>query len=242
MATCDLCKTTAAAKHLHPRLAVPEYRAMTGFWPWVELTVCEACLEAHDRDFLERLRLLAPDVLENDEPIVGEVCLVCGRTEPKTPWVEASKWVDAEGNPTRRSVFRLCPAHAKEVYVDGVIVSSNLVDEAAMGQVLAELPTVGADMLARIEGWRPNDTTGPAGASDFTTDRTAAEATRAAFDFWAAATPGLKAKAAWLGPIRKDYRMRYRLDLVRDHAAGRREMLSIVRTGRDQFATYRTTA
>jgi hypothetical protein len=43
-----------------------------------------------------------------------------------------------------------------------------------------------------------------------------------------------------MGPVRKDYRMRYRLDLVRDTAAGRRETMTVIRTALDRFTTYRT--
>jgi hypothetical protein len=246
MANCDLCGKPLAAKTAR-RLAIPEYRAMIGFWPWVEIAVCPDCLEVHDRDFLERLRLLAPDVLENDEPVVGEVCLACGSVEPASPaggpegsWAAASKWVDAAGKPTRRAAFRLCPKHAGQVYIDGILVGSNLVNAAAFGEVLGELPTVGADLLARVEGWRPGTGTGQAGAEDFAADRPTDGALAAALAFWEASPPGLRAKAAHLGPVRKDYRLRYRLDLVRDDAAGRRETFTVVRTAPDRFATYRT--
>jgi len=213
---------------------------MIGFWPWVEITVCSECAKAHDRDFLERLRLLAPDVFENDEPVVGEVCLACGTVEPGGPWTEASKWVDADGKPARRATFRLCPRHRGQVYIEGIVVGSNLGDAAAVREVLGELPTVGSDLLGRIEGWRPTDGNGPAGAEDFVADRTSDEAVEAALGFWQASPPELQAKAAWLGPVRKDYRMRYRLDLVRDGADGRRETFTVVRTSGDWFTTYRT--
>lgn len=239
MPTCDVCKKPLAAGASR-RLAIPEYRAMTGFWPWIEIAVCPDCLEVHDRDFLERLRLLAPDVLENDEPVVGEVCLACGSLEPEGPWAEASKWVDAAGKPTRRAAFRLCPKHADRVYIDGILVGSNLTGGDAMRGVLGELPTVGADLLARVEGWRPGTGTGPAGAEDFAPDRTTDGALAAALAFWEASPPGMRAKAARLGPVRKDYRLRYRLDLMRDDAAGRRETFTVVRTAPDRFATYRT--
>jgi len=61
-----------------------------------------------------------------------------------------------------------------------------------------------------------------------------------ALDFWQGRPEGLVAKAAWLGPVRKEYRMRYRLDLVREDDAGRRETLSVVRLGDDRFAATRT--
>ena len=41
-----------------------------------------------------------------------------------------------------------------------------------------------------------------------------------------------------MGPVRKDYRMRYRLDLVRDFSDGRRESLIIMRTGPYKLTTY----
>lgn len=244
MPACDVCKKRRPSKDLARRLAIPEYRAMIGFWPWVEVRVCPACLEAHDRDFLERLRLLAPDVVENDEPIVGPVCLSCGRVgaagrsaSGAGTWTEASKWLDAGGRPARRSAFRLCAEHRDQVYIDGIVVTSNLAGAAALGSVLDELPSVAADLLERVEGWHAGD--GPAGAEDFAPERSRDEALRAALDFWEAAPEGLEAKAAWLGPIRKDYRMRYRLDLVRDLAGGRRETLVVLRAAGGKFTTYR---
>ena len=59
MPACDVCKARKASKDLAPRLAIPEYRVLIGYWPWVQVEVCAVRLEAHDRDFLERLRLLA---------------------------------------------------------------------------------------------------------------------------------------------------------------------------------------
>jgi hypothetical protein len=236
MPACDVCKATKASKDLAHRLAIPEYRVLIGYWPWVELEVCGTCLEAHDRDFLERLRLLAPDVLENDEPIVGQVCLACG-TLTADAWAEGSKWLDASGRPTRRATFRLCGTHRHQTYIDGIVVASNLGTATALGAVLDELPAVGEDLLGRVEGWAADK--GPPGAEDFTPERTRDRALAAALAFWQAAPDGLEAKGAWLGPIRKDYRLRYRLDLARDLSGGRRETLTVVRTASGHFATYR---
>jgi hypothetical protein len=197
--------------------------------------VCGTCLAAHDRDFLERLRLLAPDVLENNEPIVGQVCLACG-TLAADPWAEASKWVDAAGRTTRRATFRLCGTHRGQAYIDGIVVASNLGTATALGAVLDELPAVGADLLRRVEGWTADK--GPDGAEDFTPDRTREQALAAALAFWQAAPDGLEAKGAWLGPIRKDYRMRYRLDLARDFPGGRRETRVVLRAASGSFTTY----
>jgi hypothetical protein len=127
-------------------------------------------------------------------------------------------------------------------YVEGIVVASNLTNEAALGAVLDELPAVGGDLLDRVEHWRPEDGHGPAGAEDFAAGRNRPETLAAAGAFWSTRPAGLEAKAAWLGPVRKDYRMRYRLDLVRDLADGRRETLSLVRLGPDRFAAYRTVA
>ena len=102
-----------------------------------------------------------------------------------------------------------------------------------------ELPTVGSDLLARVEHWRPEEGTGPLEAVDFVPARSRDAAAQAALEFWQAAPNHLEAKAAWLGPIRKDYRMRYRLDLVRDYSNNRRETLVFVRTALDRFASYR---
>jgi len=225
---------------LNRRLAIPEYRAVIGFWPWVSIRVCDACVEAHDRDFRERLALLAPDVLENDEPVAQRVCLACAATESDGRWQEASKWVDAAGRPARRAKFHLCRRHADLPYVDGIIVPTNLTDGRRMAAVLEELPLVSGDILQRVEGWRPPSGRGPPGAADFTPDLTPADAADAATRFWQEAPPGLDAKAAWLGPVRKDYRLRYRLDLGRDMTGGRRETLTVVRAASDRFATYRT--
>ena len=35
MATCSACRKSFFLKRLNRRLAVPEYRSMTGFWPWL---------------------------------------------------------------------------------------------------------------------------------------------------------------------------------------------------------------
>jgi len=240
MARCDACKERFLLKGLNRRLAIPEYRAMIGIWPWIPVRVCDACLEAHDRDFLERLRLLAPQVLENDEPIVGHVCLACGAVESADGWREASKWLDAAGRPVRRARFHLCGKHAGAVYIDGIVVSPNLSSAERLAEALDELPAAGADLLERVEGWRPGEAAGPAGATHFKPDLSRDAAAAEAFRFWQEAPAGLEAKAAWMGPVRKDYRMRYRLDLVRDFSDGRRESLVVVRTTPDRFAVFRT--
>jgi hypothetical protein len=201
--------------------------------------VCSGCLDGYDREFVERLHLLAPSVIENDEPVSQQVCLACGTIESPGPWREASRWVAADGTPTRRARFFLCSRHGDLPYVEGIIVSSNLAAPDRMASVLSELPTAGSDLLARVEQWRPEVGSGPAGAQDFTASRRHGEAAAAAMEFWSASPEGLEAKAAWLGPIRKDYRMRYRLDLIRDFAGGRRETFTVVRLGLDRFATYR---
>ena len=242
MAVCHACKKRYLWRGLNRRLAVPEYRSMTGFWPWVGVQVCDGCLEGYERNFLERLRLLAPDVLENDEPIVGEVCLACGTLAPGDggPWQEASKWAGPDGRAVRRARFRLCPAHRQAVYIEGVVAATNLADESRMRAVLGELPTVGGELLERVEHWRPEDGRGPPGAEAFVEGMNRHETAAKALDFWQGRPEGLVAKAAWLGPVRKEYRMRYRLDLVREDDAGRRDAFSIIRLGDDRFAAYRT--
>jgi hypothetical protein len=239
MAQCDVCKKRSPGHGLNRRLAIPEYRAMVGIWPWIPVRVCDACMETHERDFLDRLRLLAPQVLENDEPIVAPVCLACGAVTSPGGGREASKWLDAAGRPVRRARFHLCGKHAGAVYVDGVMVSSNFSSAERLAEALDELPAAGADLLARVEGWRPGEAAGPAGARYFKPDLSRDAAAAEAFRFWQEAPAGLEAKAAWMGPVRKDYRMRYRLDLVRDFSAGRRESLILMRTGPDKWTTYR---
>ncbi|MCX5649629.1 MAG: hypothetical protein NTX40_11140 [Planctomycetota bacterium] len=238
MARCDACKKRSLGHGLNRRLAIPEYRAMVGIWPWITVRVCDACLEAHERDFLDRLRLLAPQVLENDEPIVAPVCLACGAVESAGGWREASKWLDAAGQPVRRARFHLCGKHASAVYIDGIVVSSNLSSAERLAEALDELPAAGADLLARVEGWRPGEAAGPAEATHFKPDFSRDAAAAEAFRFWQEAPAGLEAKAAWMGPVRKDYRMRYRLDLVRNYSDGRRESLILVRTGPAEWTTY----
>jgi hypothetical protein len=243
MAVCDICDRRYLFRRLSARLDVPEYRMMTGFWPWVELRICDACLADYDQEFTERLRLIAPDVLENDEPVAMELCLACGSLESHGRWRLASRWVDAENRPTRRATFYLCHRHKDLPYVEGTVVSSNLTDVRRIGDVLHELPAAGGDLLARVEGWRPAPGgNGPAGAQDFTPGWHRDAVARFVLDFWQAKPDGLRAKAAWFGPIRKDYRLRYRLDLVRDFASHLRETLTVVRLGQDSFATYRTVA
>ena len=242
MTVCDICDTRHIFRPLNRRLDIPEYRMMTGFWPWVELRVCDACLADYDQEFTERLRLLAPDVLENDEPVSMELCLACGSLDSHGRWHVVSRWVDAENRPTRRAKFYLCHRHKDLPYVEGIVVSSNLTDVWRIQDVLDELPGAGGDLLARVEGWRPETGKGPPGAMDFTPGRKRDAVARFALEFWKAKPDGLDAKAAWLGPVRKDYRLRYRLDMVRDFATPQRETLSIVRVGRDLFAMYRTMA
>ncbi|MGB2936654.1 MAG: hypothetical protein WBD05_00420 [Phycisphaerae bacterium] len=241
MAVCDVCKKRFRLKRLRRRLAVPEYRSMIGIWPWLAVRVCDGCVETHDRDFLERLRLLAPDVLRNDEPIVRQVCLVCGAVRSPGGWHAASKWLDGDGRPTRRARFHLCSEHRDAVYIDGIVVSSNLTGADRVGEVVDELPTAGADLLERVEGWRPGEAGcgGPADACDFSAGLARDQAVARAWRFWREAPEGLEAKAVRLGPVRKDYKMRYRLDLVRDFSDGRRETLVVVRTAPDAFASYR---
>jgi len=242
MARCDACKERFLLKGLNRRLAIPEYRAMVGIWPWIPVRVCDACLEAHERDFLDRLRLLAPQVLENDEPIVGHVCLACGAIESAGGWREASKWLDAASRSVRRARFHLCGKHTRAVYIDGIVVSPNFSSAERLAEALDELPAAGADLLARVEGWRPGEAAGPAGATLFKPDLSRDAAAAEAFRFWQEAPAGLEAKAAWMGPVRKDYRMRYRLDLVRDFSDGRRKSLILVRTGPAEWTTYAMSA
>jgi hypothetical protein len=239
MSTCASCGNRFFLRRLSRRLAIPEYRAMTGFWPWTSVSVCDACLEGYDREFTERLHLLAPQVLENDEPVAEPVCLSCGTVNSPGPWREASRWIRLDGRPTRRATFYLCSRHGDLPYVEGIVVSSNLKALAPMKSVLTELPTVGGDLLERVEHWRPETGQGPAGGLDFTAGLRIDQAAQATLDYWQAAPEGMEARAAWLGPIRKDYRMRYRLDLVRDFPTGRREVLTVVRTALDRFTTYR---
>lgn len=249
MAVCAVCEKRHLFKGLNRRLAIPEYRAMTGFWPWADIRVCDGCLEEYDRSFMERLRLLAPQVLENDEPISRPVCLVCGTVESAGPWHEVSKWVNRQDRPARHTTFTLCQRHGNFPCAGGIVVSSNLKDAGRMAEVLDELPMVGEDLVARVEGWRPEDGRGPAGARDLAAGKTRDEAARLALEFWQKEPEDLKAKAAWLGPVRRDYRLRYRLDLARDcltggrhPGSGRRETLSILRTAVDRFILYRTVA
>ena len=242
MSACDVCRKRAGKRKLHHRLAIPEYRSMIGFWPWVTLQVCDQCLAAHDRDFRERVALLAPSIIEDDEPVVRQVCLACGAAETDTAWHEASKWVDAHGKPVRRARFYLCGEHAGRAYVDGIIVSSALADGEHMAEVLGELPAAGADLIKRVERWDPAARQGPEGALDFAAGRNRRETLAGTMRFWTESPAGLEAKAAWMGPIRRDYRLRYRLDLVRDTADGRRETFTVIRTGPEEFATYRTAA
>ena len=240
MAVCDVCKGRQGPKGLHRRLAVPEYRSMIGFWPWLPIKVCDDCVTAHDRDFRERLALLAPDVLENDEPIVRRVCLACGAAETDVAWHPHSKWLDAAGKPARRATFYLCGDHADLPYVDGIVVGSNLTSRSRMAEVLEELPVAGPDLVKRVERWDPAQDGGPDGAADFIGGRGGDAVLDDAMAFWQGAPDGLDAKAAWLGPVRRDYRMRYRLDLARDLGDGRRETFVVIRTGPEALATYRT--
>jgi len=105
--------------------------------------------------------------------------------------------------------------------------------------VLDELPAAGGDLLGRIEGWRPGAGSGPAGAEGFEEGLSRDAAAKRALEFWQLRPEGLEARAAWMGPVRKDYAMRFRLDLARDFADGRRESLILVRTGPDALAVYR---
>ncbi|MDK1030508.1 MAG: hypothetical protein QGD94_00715 [Planctomycetia bacterium] len=244
MARCDICAEGGFGKRMHFRLAIPERRAMTGFWPWLRRRVCVKCLAQYDRRFLQRLKLLAPDVIADDEPVTQRVCLCCGTVKSVGRWREASKWVDGEGRPTRRARFSLCSSCSKKIYFDDIIVSSNLVDTRAMEELLEELPRAGAELLKRVEGWSPDDAeSSAAGAEDFRTGLSLSETCRRAFDFWSGDSGRVAAKAAILGPRRRDYKLHYRLDLLRDmgeeEKAPKREQLCIVRTADEMFASYR---
>ena len=109
-----------------------------------------------------------------------------------------------------------------------------------MAVVLEELPVVGPDLVKRVERWDPEQDHGPAGAADFAAGRGSDDVLTGAMQFWQDKPEGLEARAAWLGPVRRDYRMRYRLDLVRDFDDGRREAFVVIRTGPEAFTTYRT--
>ena len=241
MAECDICKRESPRGRLHRRLQLPEYRSMIGFWPWLSVRVCDACVTGHDRNVRERVLLLASDVVENDEPIVRRVCAACGQAETDVAWRRVSKWLDADGAPTRRCRFYLCGEHADVPYAEGVVVASNLTGRGRMAALVDELPTVSPAIIERAEGWQVGAGGGPPEAEDFTPNRTPDQATDAALAWWEGAPEGLEAKGAWLGPVRRDYKMRYRLDLARDFADGRRETLVILRTGPETLATYRLT-
>jgi hypothetical protein len=227
-------------RRLRRLLTVPEYRAMTGVWPWITEPVCDACLDDYEREFTERLRLLAPQVLENDEPVVEKVCLSCGAQESPGPWRQASRWVGRDNLPIRRAKFYLCNTHRDLPYVEGIVVSSNLMDVRRIRAVLDELPAAAPNLLQRVEQWSPEEGNPPPKGLDFEMFRTRDQAADDALAFWKATPEGIAAKAAWLGPIRKDYRLRYRLDMVRDYVTGRRESFIVVRLAVNRFATYRT--
>jgi len=239
MPQCNVCRRNTPQVRLHERLALPEYRSMIGFWPWITVRVCDGCVAAHDRNLRERVHLLARDVVENDEPIVRRVCVACGQADPDADWHEAAKWIDAAGAPTRRCRFYLCGAHARVPYAEGIVVSSNLTGPEPMAALVDELPTVSPSIVARAEGWHIGSGQGPAEAEAFAPDRSRNEALEAALAWWEASPDGLDAKSASLGPVRRDYKMRYRLDLVRDFDDGRRNTLAILRTSPEAFATYR---
>jgi len=239
MAVCDICKRETPRGRLHRRLQVPEYRSMIGFWPWLFIRVCDDCVTAHDRNLRERVHLLARDVVEGDEPIVRRVCVACGQAETDVAWRRASKWLDADGRPTRRCRFYLCGEHADVPYAEGIVVASNLAGRGPMAQLVAELPTVSPAIVERAEGWQVEAGGGPPGSGAFTADRPHDETVEAALAWWQATPDGLEAKGAWLGPVRRDYKMRYRLDLARDFADGRRETFVVLRTGPQTLATYR---
>jgi hypothetical protein len=239
MPECDVCKQQVPKGRLHQRLQVPEYRSMIGFWPWIFLRVCDNCVTAHDRNLRERVHLLARDVVENDEPIVRRVCVVCGEAETDVAWHEASKWVDAAGRPVRRCTFYLCGEHAGAVYAEGIVVASNLAGREAMARLVDELPTVSPSIVQRAERWTPGAGQGPPEAQAFAPHVSCDEAVDAAVAWWGESPEGLEAKGAWLGPVRRDYKLRYRLDLARDFADGRRETLVVLRTGPEALATYR---
>ena len=239
MAECDICKTEVPRGRLHRRLQVPEYRSMIGFWPWVFIRVCDDCVTAHDRNLRERVHLLARDVVENDEPVVRRMCVACGEAETDVAWHQASKWLDAGGRPVRRCTFYLCGDHAGAVYAEGIVVSSNLAGREPLARLVDEVPTVSPSIVERAERWNPGAGGRPPEAEDFTPGRSRQETTEAALAWWLDAPDGLEAKAAWLGPVRQDYKMRYRLDLARDFADGRRQTLVVLRTGPETFATYR---
>ncbi len=239
MAECDICKRAVPRGRLHRRLQLPEYRSMIGFWPWVFIRVCDDCVTAHDRNLRERVLLLARDVVENDEPVVRRVCAACGQAETDAAWHQASKWLDADGRPTRRCTFYLCGEHADAVYAEGIVVASNLTGIEAMARLVAELPTVSPAIIERAEGWHVGTAGGPPEAEAFTPEASADEAAHAALAWWQERPEGLQARGAWLGPVRRDYKMRYRLDLARDFADGRRETFALLRTGPDTLATYR---
>ena len=242
MARCEVCGAEVRRGSLTARPALPEYRSMIGFWPWLDRQVCPACRPRHDRDLKERILLLAPEVIENDEPIVRRVCVACGAAEEDADaWHQAAKWLDAEGRPVRRCTFYLCGEHARTPYAEGVVVSSNLDEPGAMAALVAELPAISPVIVARAEGWTPGTDAGPPDGADFTPDLSEAEAAEAALRWWRGTAEGLEARGAWLGPVRRDYRLRYRLDLARDFPDGRRETLVVLRTAPDRLATYRLT-
>jgi len=165
--------------------------------------------------------------------------VACGRAEAGDDFREAAKWLDATGAPTRRCRFYLCGDHAHVPYAEGIVVSSNLTGREPMAALVDELPTVSPSIVERAEGWRLGEGQGPADAEDFTPQRSRDETLDAALAWWQETPEGLEAKGAALGPVRRDYKMRYRLDLARDFEDGRRITLAVLRTDPETFATYR---
>ena len=207
MGRCSRCGRKRLLLGFPRRLAMPELRAMVSHWPWHRVEVCPRCAEAFQKEFAERLRLLAPDAVADEGEVTAEVCLLCGNQGADATCVESGRWVDASGRAVATR-FRVCDLCRGKVLVNSIVSAAELRSGADFEKLLRGLPEVSADLVQRTEGWSPAEGAGPAGSSGVERELGVEAAVNEAESFWSttpepiAEADGTPVRGATLKPDR----------------------------------------
>lgn len=185
MGRCSRCGRKRFLRSFPRRLDIPELRAMVSHWPWHRVQICPACEPAFQREFDERLALLAPQAVAAEGDVTQGVCLMCGNQDPDAKMLQSARWTDAAGAPVATR-FHVCPGCHGRLLVNNIVSAAELASAADLRALLPRLPEVGAELIKRNEGWSLAEGPGPEGSQELERDLSLETAAQKAHQFWAA--------------------------------------------------------